>query len=126
MATQLQSVNFAKATQNFVRTSPFKLRRVADVIRGKNVQTATYILKSLPQKGARILEKILRSAIANAEHNSKMNPNELFISQLLINEAPQMKRFQPRARGRIYKIIKRSSHISLSLGIAVRKQKGEA
>jgi large subunit ribosomal protein L22 len=123
MATTVtDQLNKARASQKYIRISPYKLRRVANVIRGKQVNIAESILKNIPQKGAKIIQKVLLSAKANAVNNAKMNAGDLYISEILVNEGPQMKRFQPRARGRIYKIIKRSSHISLALGLFSSKK----
>ena len=105
-----------KASHSFIRISPYKLRRVADLVRGQSVLEAEALLKNLPHKGARIIFQVLHAAIANASHNFKMEPKELIVSEILVNEGPKMKRFQPRARGRIYQILKRTSHLNIKLG----------
>ncbi len=107
----------------YVRISPSKLRRVADVIRGKNVGEAMALVRNMPHEGARILEKVLQSAVANATHNDKAELSALVVSTLLVNEGPRSSRFQPRARGRIYKIIKRTSHVNLAVS-EVKSGKG--
>ncbi|MGE4169311.1 MAG: 50S ribosomal protein L22 [Candidatus Margulisiibacteriota bacterium] len=107
----------AVAHSKYIRVSPFKLRRLADVVRGKQVDHAVAILKSMPQPTALPLRKTLESAIANATNNAGLTRADLFVTYLLINEAPKLKRFQPRARGRIYKIIKRSSHITAGVDL---------
>lgn len=99
----------------YVRISPSKLRRVADVIRGKNVGEAMALIRNMPHEGARILEKVLQSAVANATHNDKADLASLIVSTLMVNEGPRSSRFQPRARGRIYRIIKRTSHVNLAV-----------
>ncbi len=103
------------AKSNYVRISPFKLRRVANLLREKPVGQAMAVLASLPQKGAYLLKEVLQSGIANAKNNFSADVNTLVVSKLLINEGPRLKRVQPRARGRVYSIIKRSSHIHLEL-----------
>lgn len=107
-------VTIASAKGFFIRISPYKLRRVANVVRGKECVVALSILSHLPHKGARLLKKILESAVANARNNSGFT-HKLVINELLVNEGPHFKKFQPKARGRIYKILKRTSHVSLSL-----------
>lgn len=109
---EIEKISSAKGV--FIRISPYKLRRVANVVRGKEVGYALSVLSHLPHKGARILKKILESAQANAKHNAGYS-NKLFIQELLVNEGPHFKKYQPKARGRIFKILKRTSHVSLSL-----------
>jgi large subunit ribosomal protein L22 len=103
----------AKAAANFVRIAPRKARLVVDLIRGKAVGDAIAILRHTPKTASPIVEKILNSAIANAEHNYSMDPNNLVVSQVYVNEGPTMKRFMPRAQGRASKINKRTSHITV-------------
>lgn len=105
----------AKAHLKFVRIAPRKARLVADLIRGKKVGEAISILRHTPRAASPILEKLLNSAIANAEHNYSMDPNKLVITQLYVNEGPTMKRFQPHAQGRAFSIFKRTSHITLAV-----------
>lgn len=107
------SIVYARA--KYLRISPYKVRRVAKLIRGQYVKEAFYILKSLPHEGARVLEKVLKSAQSNSVHNFNFDENKLIVNELLVDEAPRMKRFQPRARGRMYRIIKRSSHVTLGV-----------
>ena len=99
----------------YLRISPSKLRRVANIIRGKNVDVAMALLKNIPHKGAEILLKVLKSGIANAVNNHKLDAQGLIVSQLLISEAPRFKRFRARARGRVNHIIKRNSHVFIGL-----------
>jgi large subunit ribosomal protein L22 len=103
----------AKAAANHVRIAPRKARLVVDLIRGKAVGDAIAILRHTPKTASPIVEKILNSAIANAEHNYSMDPNKLVVSQVYVNEGPTMKRFMPRAQGRASKINKRTSHITV-------------
>lgn len=89
----------AKAIAKYVRISPLKVNFICKEIRGKQVDEALAILKFTPKKGARILEKVLNSAIANAEHNFGLNREDLFVSQAYANNAPVMKRWRPKAKG---------------------------
>ncbi len=103
----------AKAHAKFIRIAPRKAQLVADLIRGKQVGEAIAILRHTPKSASPILEKLLNSAIANAEHNFQLDVNKLFISQAFVNQGPTMKRFRPRAMGRASRINKRTSHITL-------------
>ena len=103
----------AKAIAKYVRISPLKVNFICKEIRGKQVDEALAILKFTPNKGARILEKVLNSAIANAEHNFGLNREDLFVSQAYANNAPVMKRWRPKAKGMAYPILKRSSHVGV-------------
>lgn len=103
----------AKAIAKYVRISPLKVNFICKEIRGKQVDEALAILKFTPKKGARILEKVLNSAIANAEHNFGLNREDLFVSQAYANNAPVMKRWRPKAKGMAYLILKRSSHVGV-------------
>ncbi|WP_404450868.1 50S ribosomal protein L22 [Virgibacillus necropolis] len=103
----------AKAVAKSVRIAPRKVRLVVDLIRGKNVGEAVAILR-LTQRGASpVVEKVLNSAIANAEHNYEMDPENLVVSEAFVNEGATLKRFRPRAQGRASKINKRSSHVTV-------------
>ncbi len=110
-----------RAIAKYVRTSPRKLRLVADLIRGKSAQEAWSILEFTPKRAAGPLKKVLESAIANAQHNNEMAPESLAVARVMIDEGPTMKRFMPRARGRAAAIKKRTSHITI-----VVAPKGEA
>lgn len=103
----------AKAVARYVRIAPRKARLVIDLIRGKQVGEAIAILRHTPKAASPILEKVLNSAIANAEHNYSLDPNKLVITEAYVNEGPIMKRFRPRAMGRASRINKRTSHITL-------------
>lgn len=115
------AVDEVRAEAKFIRISPIKVQRVANVVRGQSVEKALFMLKRLPHKGARILYKVLFSAASNAAHNHDLKGHPLKITTLLINEGPRLKRFQPKARGRIYEILKRTSHITVGL----KSAKGE-
>jgi ribosomal protein L22, bacterial type len=110
MAEQITS---AKAIAKTVRVSPRKSRLVIDLIRGKNVGDAIAILKFTPNKAAGIIEKVLMSAIANAENNFDLDVEKLVVSEAFVNEGPTMKRFRPRAKGSASPINKRTSHITV-------------
>jgi large subunit ribosomal protein L22 len=104
------------AHAKYLRISPNKLRRIANEIRGKESTVAVGILKNLPHKGARMILAVLNSATSNAVENHGFKDGEsLRISEIRIDEGPQIKRYQPRARGRMYQIIKRNSHIFIGL-----------
>lgn len=98
------------------RLSPQKCRLVADQIRGKSVAEALRILRFSPKKGARILHKVLESAIANAEHNHGADIDELKVSVVEIDGAPFFGRYSARAKGRGDRIVKRNSHITVRVG----------
>ncbi|WP_438348973.1 50S ribosomal protein L22 [Paenibacillus sp. FA6] len=103
----------AKAHAKSIRISARKVQLVIDLIRGKEVGTAIAILRHTPKAASPVVEKLLNSAIANAEHNYSLDINKLFVSEVYVNQGPTMKRFRPRAMGRASKINKRTSHISL-------------
>lgn len=103
----------AKAIARYIRIAPRKMRTVVDIIRGKSVDEALAILKFTPKIGAEVIEKLLRSAVANAEHNNDMNADDLVISEVFVDQGPTMKRIHPRSRGQAFRILKRSSHITL-------------
>ena len=96
-----------------MRVSPRKTRLVLDLIRGKNVADAIAILKFTPNKAARIVEKTLNSAIANAENNFGLEKANLVVSEAFANEGPTMKRFRPRAKGSASPINKRTTHVTV-------------
>lgn len=108
----------ARAEAKYVRISPLKVGFICTEIRGKRVDEALSILKFTPKKGAGILEKVLKSAIANAENNFNMDRDSLYVSEAWANDAPHMKRWRPKAKGMAYPIIKRSSHI----GVVVKER----
>lgn len=97
------------------RISAQKMRLVADQIRGLPVDNALNILAFSNKKAAKIIKKVLESAIANAEHNDAADVDELTVSQIMIDEGPTMKRWRPRARGRANKIFKRMSHVTVAV-----------
>ena len=97
------------------RISAQKVRLVADQIRGLPVDNAINLLTFSNKKAAKIIKKVLESAIANAEHNDAADVDELFVSEIMVDEGPTMKRWRPRARGRANKILKRMSHVTVAV-----------
>ena len=102
-----------KAVAKYVRVAPRKVRVVMDLIRGKNVADAFAILKFTPKVGAEVIEKVLKSAVANAENNFDMSVDKLYVSSAFVDQGPTLKRIHPRSRGQAFKILKRSSHITV-------------
>ena len=103
------------AKVSYARVSVQKACFVLDAIRGKDVKTALAILAYNSRYASTVIEKLLKSAIANAENNNGMNPDNLFIEECYADKGPTMKRIQPRAQGRAYRIEKRTSHITIVL-----------
>ena len=103
----------AKAIARTVRIAPRKVRLVVDLIRGKQVGEAVAILQLTPKAASPVVEKVLKSAIANAEHNYDLDVNNLVVSEIFVDEGPTLKRFRPRAMGRASAINKRTSHITV-------------
>ncbi|MBS4175706.1 50S ribosomal protein L22 [Bacillus sp. FJAT-49736] len=103
----------AKAVARTVRIAPRKARLVVDLIRGKQAGEAIAILNFTPKAASPIVEKVLKSAIANAEHNYDLDVNSLVVTEAYVNEGPTLKRFRPRAMGRASQINKRTSHITI-------------
>ena len=103
----------AKAIAKYVRISPLKVNYICSEIQGKQVDEALSMLKFTPKKGAKVLEKVLNSAIANAENNLDLDRDNLYVKRAYANDGPHMKRFRPKARGMAYPILKRSSHIGV-------------
>ena len=104
-----------RATHRFARISPRKVRPLADLVRGKFADEALELLRYQPQRGARLLEKVIRSALANAEDRRAPNINLLVVEDVRIDGGPTMKRMRPHARGMASVILRRSSHIHVSL-----------
>ncbi len=103
------------AKLSYARVPVQKACFVLDAIRGKDVNTALGILAYNPRYASTVIEKLLKSAVANAENNNNMDPSKLYVEECFANVAPTMKRIQPRAQGRAYRILKRSSHITVIL-----------
>ncbi|QFG00861.1 50S ribosomal protein L22 [Psychrobacillus glaciei] len=103
----------AKAIAKTVRIAPRKVRLVVDLIRGKQIGEAIAILQLTPKAASPVVEKVLKSAVANAEHNYDLDINNLVVSEVFVDEGPTLKRFRPRAMGRASAINKRTSHITV-------------
>lgn len=103
------------AKLKYARISPQKCRLVADAVRGQSVSNALQTLNLIPKKSAGIVKKVLESAVANAEHNHGADIDELKVSMIYVDEAPSFRRYQPRAKGRSSRIIKRNSHITVQV-----------
>jgi len=103
----------ARAQARYARVTPMKARRVVDLIRGLPAAEAQAVLRFAPQAASEPVSKVLASAIANAEHNSQLDPESLWVSEAYVDEGPTIKRFRPRAQGRAYRIRKRTSHITV-------------
>ena len=103
----------ARATRRYAQVSAQKARLVVDLIRGKSVETALGILEYTPKRGARLIAKTLRSAVANAEHEQRVDVDALYVKKAFVNEGPTAKRFLPRAHGRATPLFKRTSHITV-------------
>jgi large subunit ribosomal protein L22 len=103
----------ARATGKYMRISPQKVRRITGSIKGQPVEAGLNKLKFMPQKASGIVEKILRSAVANADQQGEMDVDMLLIKNIIVNEGPMLKRFRARARGRATRILKRTSHITV-------------
>ena len=106
------------ATLRYARTSPQKVRLVADQIRGMPVDRALNLLTYSNKKPAAIIKKLLESAIANAEHNDGADIDELKVSSIFVDQGPTLKRLRPRARGRADRILKPMSHITVTVAEA--------
>ena len=103
----------ARAQLNYARISPRKVKIVCDLIRGKDTKIAAAILLNTPKAASELMIKILNSAVANAENNHKMDPDKLYVSETFANPGPILKRGMPRAQGRMFRINKRTSHITI-------------
>jgi len=111
----------AKAIAKYVRMSPIKLIPVVDLIRGKDLKEALTILKFTPGKGSEIVEKVVKSAAANADINHEMNPDNLYVAEVYAHKGPTMKRWRAGAQGRASMILKRSSHVGVILKERVKE-----
>jgi large subunit ribosomal protein L22 len=113
-AAKLTPVSTAKLS--YMRVPARKARWVADMIRGQKVSSANSMLKFTDKKAAEHMHKLLNSAIANATQKGTVDPDNLFVHTIMVNEGPTMKRFKPRAQGRATRINKRTSHVTIVLG----------
>lgn len=105
----------AKTLARYMRISPQKVRKLIGAVKGKKAETVLNELKFMPQKSAGILEKIIRSAVANANQNANMDVDSLVVRNIVADSGPTLKRFAARARGRGTRILKRTTHITVTL-----------
>ncbi|MBQ9782543.1 MAG: 50S ribosomal protein L22 [Clostridia bacterium] len=110
----------AKAIAKYVRISPYKVRVVLDNIRGKSVKDAIAILTNTSKAGADPIKKVVLSAVANAEHNLGMNRDDLKVAECYADQGPTLKRMRPMAHGRAFRILKRTSHITVILDVLAK------
>lgn len=106
----------AKAVNKYIKQSAKKMKPVADMVRGKRVDQALNTLHFMPKKAAKLIEQTIRSAVANfinTDEGSKVNPEELFVKMVFVNQGPTAKRIQPRSMGRAFRIRKRSAHLTV-------------
>ena len=102
-----------RAVSKYVHMAPQKVRLVADLVRGANVQSALDLLKFTPKEAAEAVRSTLASAVANAEENYGLSPEELYVSTIMVDEGPTQRRYRAGARGRAKPVLKRSSHITV-------------
>ncbi|MGL4772789.1 MAG: 50S ribosomal protein L22 [Clostridium sp.] len=105
----------AKAIAKYVRMSPIKVGVVLDLIRGKNVKEAFAILQYTPREAAVVINKVLKSAVANAENNNGLDADNLYVSEAHVGQGPTLKRFRPMDHGKAFKILKKTSHITIAV-----------
>lgn len=105
----------SRAVLQYLRMSPQKVRLVADLVRGKKVDEALSILQFTPKAAALPVSKVIKSAVANAQHGGKIDVDTLYVKTIMVDPGPTMKRFMPRAMGRVNRIIRRSSHVTVVL-----------
>ena len=114
-SNELSDIKHINAKAKYVRVSPYKLRKVADVVRGLPATVALNQLRIMHQKSATVLFKLFTSCVANASHNYQIDAANLKVERLIVNEGPRLKRHKARARGRIFGITKPYSHVELTL-----------
>lgn len=112
MATDTQEI---QAIARYIRMSPSKVRRVLNQIRGRSYSEALILLEFMPFAACDPIRKVLRSAVANAEHNNGLDPRDLIISKAFADEGPTLRRFRARAQGRAYPVLKRTCHITIAV-----------
>jgi len=114
--------NRPRAIARYVRISASKVKVVIDLIRGKSVNEAVAILKATPKAASPIVEKLLNSAVANAENNKGLLRDDLYVAEVFADQGPTLRRYMPRAQGRATRIRKRTSHITIILDNAVKEE----
>lgn len=105
----------ARTRAKYVRTAPRKIRLIGDMIRGKDVEEATNLLRFTPKRAARLVEKVLKTAVANAENSGNMDTDNLFVSTVYVDQGPTLKRWRARAMGRAVMIRRKTSHLTIVL-----------
>jgi large subunit ribosomal protein L22 len=115
VATETQDLPIVRASARYVRTAPRKVRVVADQVRGKRVEDALALLRFSTRGAAEPVRKLIASAAANAENNHDLDPEEMRIVEIAVDEGPTMRRYRARARGRATQIEKRTCHINVAL-----------
>lgn len=120
MAKEIKEV---KSVAKYVRIAPRKVRIVMDLIRGKKVDDAFAILKFTPKRGSKFIEKVLKSAVANAENNFDMDADKLYVSTCFVDQGPTLKRIHPRSRGQAFGILKHTSHITVMVAEEQEEEK---
>ncbi len=103
------------ATEKYIRMSPRKVRLVVDTVRGKPVREALAMLRFMPRSAAKAVSKAVSSALANAENNYELDADDLYIARIAADEGPTLKRFRPRAHGRVSPLLKRSTNVTVVL-----------
>lgn len=103
----------ARAIAKYVRMSPQKVRVVLNLIKGKSVKEASAILQYTPREAAVVINKVLKSAVANAENNNALDTDKLYVSEAYVGQGPTLKRFRPMDHGKAFKILKKTSHITV-------------
>ena len=114
-AEQAEELPRARAQVRYANLTPMKARRVVNLIRGRSAADAASILRFSPQAASEPVAKLLASAVANAENNQGLDPSSLIVDTIYVDEGPTLKRFQPRAQGRAFRIRKRTCHITIEL-----------
>lgn len=104
-----------KSTHRFARISPTKVRPIADLVRGRPVSLALESLQFVPNRGARMLEKVIKTAVADAQYRGARKVEDMIVKVAKVDEGPRMKRFQPHARGMAFQILRRMSHIHIEI-----------
>lgn len=112
---EIDNSSQVKAVARYIRMSPHKVRRVLDQIRGRSYREALIILEFMPYRACEPIIKLLRSAVANAEHNEGLDPVGLYVSEAFADQGPVLKRYRPRAQGRAYQIRKPTCHITIAV-----------
>jgi large subunit ribosomal protein L22 len=110
---EVDETQIARASARYLRVSPRKARRIIDIVRGTKVTEALDVLRFDEHAASEDIYKVVASAVANAEHNQRLDPDSLWISEAFVDEGPTLKRFRPRAQGRAYRIRKRTSHVTV-------------